>query len=130
MIANGHETKNQNHDLNELCKDLNHTMFLFIFLDVKYIRWSSAIAVLLMYLLILNVNNKIAWTRFTDRSRAAATSKMELFVTIGYGWKPLQTIETKSSISDVVAAVDPDLRSINPFQPSVTLLYPLKTEVF
>ena len=87
-------------------------------------------AVLLMYLLILNVNNKIAWTRFTDRPRAVATSKMELFVTIGNVRKPLQTIETKSSILDVVAALDPDLSSINPFQPSVTLLYPLKTEVF
>ena len=33
--------------------------------------------------------------------------------------KPLQTIVTKSSILDVVAALDLDLRSINPFQPSV-----------
>ena len=52
---------------------------------------------------------------------------MELFVTIVNGRKPLQTIVSKSSILDVVAALDPDLRSINLFQPSVALLYPLKT---
>ena len=52
---------------------------------------------------------------------------MELFVTILNSWKPLQTIQTKSSILDVVAALDPDLRSINPFQSSAALLYPLKT---
>ena len=52
---------------------------------------------------------------------------MEVFVTILNSWKPLQIIQTKSSILDVVAALDPDLRSINPFQSSVALLYPLKT---
>ena len=52
---------------------------------------------------------------------------MELFVTIVNGRKPLQTIVTKSSILDGVGALDPDQRSINPFQPSVALLYPLKT---
>ena len=52
---------------------------------------------------------------------------MELSVTIVDGRKPLQTIVTKSFILDVAAALDPDLRSINPFQPNVALLYPLKT---
>ena len=52
---------------------------------------------------------------------------MELFVAIVIGQKSLQTIVTKSSILDVVAALDPVLRSINPFQPTVALLYPLKT---
>ena len=52
---------------------------------------------------------------------------MELFVTIINGRKPLQTIVTKSSILDVVADLDPDMKSINPFQPSAALLYPLKT---
>ena len=47
---------------------------------------------------------------------------MELFVTVVNGRKPFQTIVTKSSILDVVAALDPDLRSVNPFQPSVALL--------
>ena len=75
----------------------------------------------------LKVNKKIAWTRFTDRSRAAATLKIEVFVTIINSRKPLQTIVIKSSILDVVEALDPDQRSINPFQPSVALLYPLKT---
>ena len=39
-------------------------------------------------------------------SRAAVTSKMERFVIIVNGWKPL-TIITKRSILDVVAALDP-----------------------
>ena len=41
-------------------------------------------------------------------SRAAATSKMEHFVIIVNGWKPL-TIITKRSILDVAAALDPPL---------------------
>ena len=44
----------------------------------------------------------------TDGSRAAATSKMERFVIIINGWKPL-TIITKHSILDVAAALDPPL---------------------
>ena len=39
-------------------------------------------------------------------SRAAATSKMEHFVIIVNGWKPL-TIITNRFISDVAAALDP-----------------------
>ena len=42
-------------------------------------------------------------------SRAAATSKMERFVIIVNGWKPL-TIITKRSILDVAAALDPPLK--------------------
>ena len=45
-------------------------------------------------------------------SRTAATSKMERFVIIVNGWKPL-TIITKRSILDVAAALDPPLQSIN-----------------
>ena len=41
-------------------------------------------------------------------SRAAATSKMERFVIIVNGWKPL-TIITKRSILDVAGALDPPL---------------------
>ena len=41
-------------------------------------------------------------------SRTAATSKMEYFVIIVNGWKPL-TIITKSSILDVAAVLDPSL---------------------
>ena len=41
-------------------------------------------------------------------SRTAATSKMEHFVIIVNGWKPL-TIITKSSILDVAAVLDPPL---------------------
>ena len=42
------------------------------------------------------------------RSRTAATSKMERFVIIANGWKPL-TIITKRSILDVAAVLDPPL---------------------
>ena len=41
-------------------------------------------------------------------SRTAVTSKMEHFVIIVNGWKPL-TIITKSSILDVAAVLDPSL---------------------
>ena len=43
------------------------------------------------------------------------------------GRKPLPTMVTKSSILDVVAALDPDLRSINPFQPNVFRRYSITT---
>ena len=43
-------------------------------------------------------------------SRTAATSKMEHFVIIVNGWKPL-TIVTKRSIPDVAAVLDPPLLS-------------------
>ena len=45
---------------------------------------------------------------FRGGSRAAATSKMEWFMTIVNGWKPL-TIIAKLSILDVAAALDPPL---------------------
>ena len=45
---------------------------------------------------------------FRGGSRATATSKMERFVRIVNGWKPL-TIITKRSILDVAAALDPPL---------------------
>ena len=41
-----------------------------------------------------------------DGSRTAVTSKMECFVIIVNGWKPL-TIITKRSILDVAAVLDP-----------------------
>ena len=41
-------------------------------------------------------------------SRTAVTSKMEHFVIIVTGWKPI-TIFTKSSILDVAAVLDPPL---------------------
>ena len=44
-------------------------------------------------------------------SRAAATSKMECFVIIVNGWKPL-TIITKHSILNVAAALDPPLNRV------------------
>ena len=47
-------------------------------------------------------------------SGTATTSKMELFVIIVNGWKPL-TIITKSSILDVVAVLYPPLHTANTF---------------
>ena len=44
-------------------------------------------------------------------SRTAATSKMEPFVIIVNGWRPL-TIITKISILDVAAVLDPPLKPI------------------
>ena len=44
-------------------------------------------------------------------SRAAATSKMERFLIIVKGWKPL-TIITKRSILNAAAALDPPLLRI------------------
>ena len=43
-------------------------------------------------------------------SRTAAISKVELFVIIGNGWKPL-TIIKKSSTLDVAAVLDPPLEA-------------------
>ena len=45
---------------------------------------------------------------YRDGSRTAATSKMERFVIIVNGWKPL-TILTNHSILDVTAVLDPSL---------------------
>ena len=47
----------------------------------------------------------------TSGSRTAATSKMEHFVIIVNGWKPL-TIITKRSILNVAAVLDPPLKTI------------------
>ena len=44
-------------------------------------------------------------------SRAAATTKMERFVIIVNGWKPL-TVITKRSILNVAVGLDPDLFEI------------------
>ena len=46
--------------------------------------------------------------RFIPDSEADPTSKMERFVIIVNGWKPLSII-AKRSISDVTAALDPPL---------------------
>ena len=55
------------------------------------------------------------YDKIKDGSRAAATSKMESFVIIVNGWKPL-TIITKRSILDVAAALDPPLKIHIPVQ--------------
>ena len=54
----------------------------------------------------LNIQRRLQHPRWI--SRAAATSKMESFVIIVNGWKPL-TVMTKHSILDVTAALDPPL---------------------
>ena len=52
--------------------------------------------------------NRALTEEFRGGYRAAATSRMERFVIIVNGWKPL-TIITKRSILDVAAALDPPL---------------------
>ena len=47
--------------------------------------------------------------KYSGGSRSAATSKMERFVIIVNGWKPLIII-TKRSILDIAAALDPPLK--------------------
>ena len=49
------------------------------------------------------------WSKRRGGSRTAATSKMERFVIIVNGWKPL-TVTTKHSILDVAAVLDPALK--------------------
>ena len=53
-------------------------------------------------------------------SRAATASKMECFVIIVTGWKPL-TIITKRSILDVAPALDPPLIPVTYFYPNSEL---------
>ena len=55
---------------------------------------------------IVNISRIISGTGIKDGSRTVATSKVELFVIIVNGWKPL-TIITKSSTLDVAAGLDP-----------------------
>ena len=52
--------------------------------------------------------NRIRLINYRGGSRTAATSKMERFVIIVNGWKPL-TIITKRSILDVATVLDPPL---------------------
>ena len=49
--------------------------------------------------------NELAKNKARVGSRTAATSKIEIFVIIANGWKPL-TIITKSSILDAAAVLD------------------------
>ena len=58
-----------------------------------------------------NVSYRRGFKSIRGGSRAAATSKMERFVIIVNGWKPL-TIITKRSILDVAAVLDPPLSMI------------------
>ena len=51
----------------------------------------------------------IRMTKVRGGSRTAARSKMECFVIIVNGWKPLNII-TKHSILDLAAALDPPLK--------------------
>ena len=59
---------------------------------------------------------------FRVGSRTAATSKMERFVIIINGWKPLAII-TRRSILDVVAVLDAPLQSIQSFYFIIVFVY-------
>ena len=54
----------------------------------------------------------IIFIKLRGGSRTAATSKMERFVIIVNGWKPL-TIITKRSILDVASHLDPPLKLVS-----------------
>ena len=61
----------------------------------------------------LDSSDSVVQAKDRGGSRTAATSKMERFVIIVNGWKPL-TIITKRSILDVAAVLDPPLKeSVN-----------------
>ena len=62
-----------------------------------------------MFISIFN-RNEYWCNNYRGGSRAAATSKMECFVIIVNGFRPL-TVITKRSILDVAAALDPPLHS-------------------
>ena len=55
------------------------------------------------------MKNTFYFTKIRGGSRTAAISKVELFVVIVNGQKPL-TIITKSSTFDVAAVLDPSLK--------------------
>ena len=59
---------------------------------------------------------------FRGGSRTAATSKMERFVIIVNGWKPL-TIITKRSILDVAVVLDPSMISTVSFFDVIICLF-------
>ena len=58
----------------------------------------------------VNMKCKCNVSQTRGKCRPAATSKMERFVIIVKGWKPL-TIIIKRSILDVGAALDPPLQT-------------------
>ena len=59
-------------------------------------------------------------------SRTAPTSKMERFVIIGNGWKPL-TVITKCSILDAATVLDPPLQiPLNKTSQSIELVFSIK----
>ena len=62
-------------------------------------------------------------------SRAAATSKMECFVIIVNGFRPL-TIITKHSILDIAATLDPPLSAIQLDHDSVKIYQSLHKDAF
>ena len=68
---------------------------------------------------------------YSGGSRTAATSKMERFVIIVNGWKPL-TIITKRSILDVAAVLDPPLVYNDKFTIMIMIqnIQPLVIEIF
>ena len=74
------------------------------------LRTSYMISVKILGSNIGNYDNFLTAGAFNSRggSRNAATSKMERFLIIVNGWKPL-TIITKRSILDIAAVLDPPL---------------------
>ena len=80
----------------------NMSSFSFVFHILLFFQNNKKLANLSL------LSFPISDSHFRGGSRTAATSKMECFVIIVNGWKPL-TIITKHSILDVAAVLDPPL---------------------
>ena len=90
--------------------------FLSLVINVKRMgelfSGSEVISVLYKVRLKYSISNVQLYHQTRSGSRDAATSKMECFVIIVNGWKPLTIIRKHSiSILDVAAALDPALTS-------------------
>ena len=87
-----------------------HTQLYFV--EFIFANWKNKIKLIFVKINCLKVNivTQSSISNVTGRygSRDAVTSKMEDFVIIVNGWKPL-TIITKRSILDVAAALDPPI---------------------
>ena len=85
-----------------LCKSLQKQLFRKIYRHSPYVLYN------IKYLFVIYHLGSYSLSIIRGGSRTAATSKMERFVIIVNGWKPL-TIITKHSTLDVAAVLDPPL---------------------
>ena len=104
-IAAETNCSNTVHNINDNSRSNFNKTYLYKNLTVKKISVETQFKVTRK--IQFNTNKK----KVRGGSRTAATSKMERFVIIVNGWKPL-TIITKRSILDVAAVLDPPLKVV------------------